>query len=121
MWVNEFIHMYLFELMLSNILDIDECAMELDECSDNAACTDTDGGYECTCNAGFTGDGFTCTSKSLIPILFLCIRSAVILETYPLTYNEFIHMYFLKLMLSNILDIDECALGIDGCSDNAVY
>ena len=49
--------------MFSNFLDIDECAMELDGCSDDAACTDTDGSYECTCNSGFTGDGFTCTSK----------------------------------------------------------
>ena len=70
--------MCLFELMLSNSLDIDQCAMGLDECSDDAACTDTDGSYECTCNSGFTGDGFTCTSKSIIPTLFSvyqCIRT----------------------------------------------
>ena len=58
--------------MLSYFLDIDECATELDGCSDDAACTDTDGSYECTCNSGFTGDGFTCTSKS-IPIPFFCV------------------------------------------------
>ena len=56
--------------MLSYFLDINECAMELDGCANDAACTDTDGSYECTCNSGFTGDGFTCTSKSIISIPF---------------------------------------------------
>ena len=43
-------------------LDIDECQMELHECAENATCSDTEGSYECTCDPGFTGDGFNCTS-----------------------------------------------------------
>ena len=43
--------------------DDDECALGTDNCDANAACTDTDGSYDCTCNDGYSGDGFTCTGK----------------------------------------------------------
>jgi len=32
-------------------------------CHSNANCTDTDGSFNCTCVAGFEGDGFNCTGK----------------------------------------------------------
>jgi hypothetical protein len=38
--------------------DIDECASK--PCSDNASCENTDGGFDCTCKTGFTGDGLSC-------------------------------------------------------------
>ena len=42
-------------------IDIDECASDdTNNCSPNANCTDTTGSYHCTCNEGFSGDGFTC-------------------------------------------------------------
>lgn len=41
-------------------VDIDECA-GANDCSANAACTNEPGSYSCACNAGFTGDGRTCT------------------------------------------------------------
>ena len=45
------------------ILDINECDTDVDNCADNAVCTNTDGGFTCECNSGFTGDGVTCTGK----------------------------------------------------------
>jgi hypothetical protein len=36
---------------------IDECATARDDCSDNAACSDTATSFTCTCAAGTTGDG----------------------------------------------------------------
>ena len=30
----------------------------------NAACTNNDGSYECACNDGYAGDGFTCEDVS---------------------------------------------------------
>ena len=45
-------------------LDIDECTENTHGCdTTNADCTDTDGSYTCACKIGWTGDGFTCTSK----------------------------------------------------------
>ncbi|MEK6799202.1 MAG: EGF domain-containing protein [Planctomycetota bacterium] len=37
--------------------DIDECNLRLNSCDLRATCGNTDGGYICTCNAGYTGDG----------------------------------------------------------------
>ena len=35
----------------------------MDDCHDNAVCTDTDGLFTCACKSGYSGDGKTCTSK----------------------------------------------------------
>lgn len=39
--------------------DIDECAGDND-CSVDAACSNTPGAYDCTCNSGYKGDGEQC-------------------------------------------------------------
>ncbi|CAI8042378.1 Neurotrypsin, partial [Geodia barretti] len=41
--------------------DIDECALGLDDCDENAICTNTEGCYICTCREGYCGDGRNCT------------------------------------------------------------
>ena len=41
--------------------DIDECAIGTGMCGTNASCTNTAGSYNCTCNNGFTGNGFNCS------------------------------------------------------------
>ena len=43
--------------------DIDECALDEDVCDDNADCLDTIGSYACSCNNGFSGNGFTCSGS----------------------------------------------------------
>jgi cysteine-rich repeat protein len=40
--------------------DIDECADALDDCGENATCTNTPGGWDCACNPGYEGDGKRC-------------------------------------------------------------
>jgi hypothetical protein len=45
--------------------DIDECATGADNCDTNADCTDTPGSFTCTCNQGYTGDGFSCAGELL--------------------------------------------------------
>ena len=49
--------------MHMHFIDIDECTAQFDNCHENAACNNTFGSFECTCNAGFEGDGVNCTSK----------------------------------------------------------
>ncbi|XP_055997755.1 uncharacterized protein LOC125645868 isoform X2 [Ostrea edulis] len=40
--------------------NIDECLDGSNNCSENATCTDTEGGYACNCLKGFKDDGYTC-------------------------------------------------------------
>jgi hypothetical protein len=51
------------------LADIDECASpSLNSCAPSATCSNTPGAYNCSCNAGFKGDGFVngsrCTAVS---------------------------------------------------------
>ena len=42
--------------------DINECMNDmLNTCDARATCNDTDGSFDCACNAGYYGDGFNCT------------------------------------------------------------
>ena len=40
--------------------DVDECANNTHNCSDNAGCTNTDEDFACTCKKGYTCYGITC-------------------------------------------------------------
>ena len=43
--------------------DVDECEGDnLNNCHENAQCTNTVGSFTCSCNPGYTGDGVTCMS-----------------------------------------------------------
>ena len=44
----------------SHETDIDECARDIDDCNEHAACTNTPGSFECRCNDGYIGDGVNC-------------------------------------------------------------
>ena len=55
--------------------DINECgSIDLNNCDENAQCTNTDGSYTCSCNTGYVGDGVSCTSKLATTLLaILCM------------------------------------------------
>ena len=46
-----------FSLFFDLPLDVDECLDGTNNCNVNANCTDTIGSFECTCVAGYAGDG----------------------------------------------------------------
>lgn len=48
---------------ISTLSDIDECALEIDNCDSNAICLNTEGSYECECNVGYRGNGRRCRGK----------------------------------------------------------
>ena len=58
------------ENLFGILSDVNECAMNMSRCDDNANCTNTDGSYNCSCNHGYEGDGFNCTGNYLIFDLF---------------------------------------------------
>ena len=52
--------------LLISFLDIDECSLNEDDCSQFATCFDIVGGegsFQCTCSTGYTGNGTTCNSN----------------------------------------------------------
>ena len=52
--------------------DIDECTRKLDRCQEDASCTNTKGSYNCSCDAGYSGDGFNCSGMDMKKIKSLC-------------------------------------------------
>ena len=43
------------------VLDVDECASNSHSCDVNAVCGNSHGSHTCTCKAGYSGDGRTCS------------------------------------------------------------
>ena len=52
-------------LLFFTCTDVDECKEGTAECDTNASCNNTIGGYNCSCNSGYEGDGFNgnCSSE----------------------------------------------------------
>ena len=62
----------LIKLLSFNLLthspDVNECAGNVSVCDEHANCTDSEGSFLCTCNTGFSGDGYNCSSEILASI-----------------------------------------------------
>ena len=41
----------------------DECSRGVADCGINAVCSDTPDSYNCSCAAGYQGDGYTCEGR----------------------------------------------------------
>ena len=54
---------YLYWLFWIDFVDVNECNASVSVCDINANCKNTLGSYRCSCKAGFTGDGKTCTGE----------------------------------------------------------
>ena len=95
--------MCLQEAILIYFADNDECMDGTDLCAANATCINTDGGYNCSCDVGYEGDGFNCTSK-------------IVTWTYGVsTYPSMIH----HAVYSLSPDIDECQIVPSLCHSDA--
>ena len=59
--------------------DIDECKLGTHLCHSNANCSNTDGGYNCTCMTGFSGNGTDCEGKNgqYVLVITFFIRESV--------------------------------------------
>jgi hypothetical protein len=98
--------------------DVDECAGEEAPCSDNATCTNNDGGYDCACNEGYTGDGVDCADvdecedgSNQCDVNASCTNND---GGYDCACIE-----GLSGDGKSCANIDECADGLDMCGDNA--
>ena len=50
-------------------LGIDECSINNGGCSSNAGCMNLPASFSCTCNLGYTGNGFNCTGNKIHVVL----------------------------------------------------
>jgi len=62
----------IISIELSTVADVDECAEGSAGCSADASCSNFPGGFTCTCNDGYEGDGSTCDGKP-VPTLTISI------------------------------------------------
>ena len=53
-------------MIFSFFPDIHECNENVDDCDADATCTNTLGSYTCSCNIGYSGDGFSCDGNDII-------------------------------------------------------
>ena len=56
--------MSILNIYIPVLTDINECD-DVHGCHAEATCQNTAGGYECHCNAGWTGDGRSCSGKDI--------------------------------------------------------
>ncbi|XP_065058301.1 uncharacterized protein LOC135686072 isoform X7 [Rhopilema esculentum] len=99
--------------------DIDECAVGLHNCHNNAACQNLDGNFSCSCIMGYSGDGVNCSDidecfggKNICHADGLCENSqgSFLCSCKPgFTGNG-----------TFCQDIDECAENINSCHADAV-
>ena len=68
---------------LNTTADVDECIKDIDECSGNAYCNNTDGGYWCKCRPGFQGDGYNCTGQIVCFVVNIVGRRYIGMALHP--------------------------------------
>ena len=90
------------------MIDINECSAGIDWCAFDATCTNTEGGYNCSCDTGFHGDGFSCNSNFISFFFF---------------FPPFIFYLFQPTQLyfyNSVADTDECSdVELNQCHDKA--
>lgn len=71
------LHLSCIVYSLSYITDINECLSGINTCSPYADCSNTDGGYICTCQTGYSGDGYYCGESLSYVLSYTVVRTIV--------------------------------------------
>ena len=74
---SRFMPTFLFAL-ISYYSDIDECSSSSHNCSNHATCINTAGHFNCSCKAGYAGDGNVCLG-TISPFLNKIIITIIII------------------------------------------
>ena len=60
---NEF---HFFDFFYRLVPNRNECKLQMDECHQHADCHDQSVGYRCSCQTGFTGNGWNCSGTKVV-------------------------------------------------------
>lgn len=101
-----------FALADGQCVDVDECDDGSHTCAPEAACGNTEGGFDCTCHDGFYGDGQTCEA---CPAVAHCVGAVVCSGPDDSSCDACADGY----TGPGCADVDECAAGLDTCADAA--
>ena len=98
--------------------DVNECMLNTDNCSTNAACTNTVASFTCSCYAGYGGDGVTCTDLDECALNTDDCDAAA---TCTNTAGRFTCACNAGYSGGGVTctDLNECMLNIDNCGTNA--
>ncbi|XP_069118292.1 fibrillin-1-like [Argopecten irradians] len=98
--------------------DVNECLNEQNDCSENAECTNTEGGFSCACKDGFSGNGKNCEDINECSLSATsCTPNSDCVNTIPgytCTCKEGFEM---KNGICE--DVNECLNEQNDCSENA--
>ncbi|MBU1218553.1 hypothetical protein KKF34_04020 [Myxococcota bacterium] len=98
--------------------DINECTEGTHTCDTNASCINNTGSFTCTCNPGYSGDGYTCVDVNECDLgTDNCSANATCINTpgsFTCTCNS---GYTGNGVICS--DINECTENTDNCSPNA--
>lgn len=95
--------------------DIDECRNGQAGCAEHARCTNSPGGFECTCDSGYGGDGHSCKLADLCGADADCGGLAGSCQTGAEGRRSCVCPQGYRLIGSTCVDIDECTTGALDC------
>ena len=104
----------IWSAQIGTVVACDDCISDGEPssvCDTNAACSNTPGSFECTCNPGFEGDGTTCSdiNECLGDVVELCGYNTVCMNTEG---------SFDCLCIDGYQDNGEFCADIDECLEN---
>eukprot|EP00794_Sanderia_malayensis_P007055 gene7055-7847_t len=98
-------------------LEIDECATKTHNCSQYASCKNKPGSFTCTCNPGYTGDGYYCEGIVLNYDVSPCHKDAICVNHPPVNQKFFTCQCKTGFVGDGFTctDIDECSTAANNC------
>ena len=102
------------------------CEFGLDDCDVNATCIDRDGGFDCQCITGYSGNGTHCDGKYIFQKFYYHLEWLLLLLVFNMSLKYIptvcvvgLLQPMLKVYFFYFLDVNECDIGIDSCHMNA--
>ncbi|XP_046860220.1 fibrillin-1-like [Xenia sp. Carnegie-2017] len=108
-----------FDVCPYRVPNRNECKLQIDECHQHADCHDQSVGYKCSCQTGFTGNGWNCSDIDECRQTGVCSKANTKCVNTLGTYLCYCNRGFM-LKNSKCEDINECSEGTATCPRHAI-